>query len=169
MTDAQIFNKIKYLIFDVDGVFTDHQMLVTDDGHFLRRMSTRDGYAIKCAATAGIQMAVITGGQSIGVEKRLRAVGINIIHSDIHDKGPVFQSILDQEGWAAEQALYMGDDILDIPCMKLAGVSACPADATQEVLEICDFISPRKGGEDCVRDLIERILKPRGLWPTFNS
>lgn len=168
MTENQIFRNIQYLIFDVDGVFTNHQMLVTDDGHFLRTMSTRDGYAIKCAAAAGLGMAVITGGKSIGVEMRMRATGIDIIFTDVHDKGPIFQSILEQEGWPEDQVLYMGDDILDLPCLKLAGVSACPADATSEVLDFCDFISPRNGGEDCVRDLIERILKPRGLWPNFD-
>ena len=163
------FEHIQYLIFDVDGVFTDHQMLVTDDGHFLRTMSTRDGYAVKCAATAGIEMAVITGGKSIGVVNRLRAVGIDIIYTDVHDKGPVFQEILHEKGWSPEKVLYMGDDIPDIPCLQMAGLSACPADAVEEVVSICQFVSPRKGGEDCVRDLIERILKPRGLWPTFSG
>ncbi|HLU93937.1 MAG TPA: HAD hydrolase family protein [Membranihabitans sp.] len=162
--ENQIFNNIQYLVFDVDGVFTNHMILVTDDGHFLRNMSTRDGYAIQRAAEAGLKMAVITGGTSIGVEKRLRAAGIDIIRSGIHEKGVVFEEILEQEGWPADQVLFMGDDMLDIPCLKLAGVAACPADAIREVLEISDFISPRKGGEDCVRDLVERILSSRGQW-----
>ena len=161
------FETINYLVFDVDGVFTNHQMLVTDDGHFLRMMSTRDGFAMKCAAIAGIQMAVITGGKSKGVEMRLRSVGVDIFHSDVHDKGPVFQKILENEGWPVDPVLYMGDDVPDIPCLQVAGLSACPADAIPEVVKICDFISPRLGGEDCVRDLIERILTPRGLWPTY--
>lgn len=164
MIDNQIFNKIHFLVFDVDGVFTDHKMLVTDDGHFLRTMSTRDGYAIKRATDAGLKMAIITGGTSIGVEKRMRAVGIEIIYSGIHEKGSVFQSILDQESLQASETLYMGDDIPDIPCIEMAGVGACPADAIPEVKAVSDFISPKNGGDDCVRDLIERILSSRGLW-----
>ena len=164
MTDEQIFKNIQYLVFDVDGVFTNHMILVTDDGHFLRNMSTRDGYAIKRASEAGIKMAVITGGTSIGVEKRLRANGVDIIHSGIHEKGSVLETIMQQEGWPVDQVLYMGDDMLDISCLRMAGVAACPADAIRQVREICDFISPRNGGEDCVRDLVERILESRGQW-----
>lgn len=164
MTDDKIFENIRVLVFDVDGVFTDHNMLVTDDGQFLRTMSTRDGYAIKRAVDAGIKMAVITGGTSVGVEKRFRSLGVDIIHSGIHEKGSVFQAILDEEGWSVEEVLYMGDDIPDMDCIRMAGVGACPRDAVKEVIAVSDFISPKNGGDDCVRDLIERILSSRGLW-----
>ena|SRR5665811_2192540 len=164
MTDEQLFEKIRVLIFDVDGVFTDHKMLVTDDGQFLRTMSTRDGYAIKRAVAAGLQMAVITGGTSIGVENRFRGIGVDIIHSGIHEKSSVFQALLEEEGWTAEEVLYIGDDIPDIECIEMAGVGACPADAIKEVKAVCNYISQKNGGDDCVRDLIERILGSRGLW-----
>lgn len=164
MTDDKIFEKVRVLIFDVDGVFTDHKMLVMDDGKFLRTMSTRDGYAIKRAVEAGLEMAVITGGTSVGVEKRFQSLGVDIIHSGILEKKAVFQSLLDEEGWAAEEVLYIGDDIPDIDCIRLAGVGACPRDAVREVKAVSDFISPKNGGDDCVRDLIERILAARGLW-----
>jgi len=164
MTDEQLFEKIRVLIFDVDGVFTDHKMLVTDDGQFLRTMSTRDGYAIKRAVAAGLQMAVITGGTSIGVENRFRGIGVDIIHSGIHEKSSVFQALLEEEGWTAEEVLYIGDDIPDIECIEMAGVGACPADAVKEVKAVCNYISQKNGGDDCVRDLIERILGSRGLW-----
>lgn len=164
MTESNIFESIKVLIFDVDGVFTDHMMLVTDDGQFLRTMSTRDGYAMKRAIEAGLKMAVITGGSSIGVENRFRGLGVEIIHSGIHQKGEVFETLLEEEGWAAEEVLYIGDDIPDIECIEMAGVGACPKDSVSEVLAVSDFISPRNGGDNCVRDLIERILGARGLW-----
>ncbi|MBY5957282.1 HAD hydrolase family protein [Membranicola marinus] len=164
MTEAYNFESIRVLIFDVDGVFTDHQMLVTDDGQFLRTMSTRDGYAIKRAIEAGIQMAVITGGTSIGVEKRFRGLGIDIIHSGIHQKGVVFEALLKEEGWSPAEVLYIGDDIPDIECIEMAGIGACPKDSVPEVLAASDFISDKNGGDDCVRDLIERILGARGLW-----
>ena len=164
MNVDEIFEKIQVLIFDVDGVFTDHKMLVTEEGHFLRTMSTRDGYALKRAVEAGLQMAVITGGNSMGVEKRFRGLGVEIIHSGIHNKGGVFRSLLDKEGWSAEEVLYIGDDIPDIECIGMAGIGACPADAIDEVKKAADYISEKNGGDDCVRDLIERILGARGLW-----
>ena len=164
MTENQIFNPIRVLIFDVDGVFTDNKMLVTDDGQFLRRMTTRDGYAIKRAIAAGLQIGVITGGTSIGVENRFKSIGVKHYYSGILEKGIVLRSLIKKEGWTASEILYIGDDIPDIECIEMAGVGACPADAVKEVKAISDYISPKNGGDDCVRDLIERVLDSRGLW-----
>lgn len=164
MKDMALFDNIKILIFDVDGVFTDNKMLFTDDGHFLRTMSARDGYAIKQALEAGFEMAVITGGTSKGVEKRMRSLGIEHIYTGIQEKGSVFRQLLHEQNWHAEEVLYIGDDIPDRECIVMAGVGACPADAVKEIIAVSDFVSTKIGGDHCVRDLIERILSARQQW-----
>lgn len=158
------FQKIKILVFDIDGVFTNTQFLITEAGDFLRTMNTRDGYALRLAQEAGLTMAVITGGDSVGVEERFRNFGVGIYRSRVLDKGPAFRDMIEEYGWDREEILYIGDDLPDIPCIEMAGIGACPADAVPEVLSVSDFVSPKKGGEYCVRDLIERILKSRNKW-----
>jgi len=165
MTKSNLFEKIKILVFDVDGVFTDTRILISENGDFLRTMNTRDGFAIKLAKRAGIQMAAITGGISKGVENRLRTLGINIIHTGIMDKKPIFEKLIKEQNWNPEEILYIGDDLPDIPCLLLAGVAACPADAVPEVKAVSDFISSKNGGDFCIRDLVERILKEQDKWP----
>lgn len=165
MTKPNLFKNIKVLVFDIDGVFTDTRILINENGDFLRTMNTRDGYAVKLARRAGLQMAAITGGISKGVENRLRALGIEIIHSGIMDKKPVFEKMISDHGWNPEEILYIGDDLPDIPCILLAGTGACPADAVPEVKAVSDFVSSKNGGDFCIRDLIERILKEQDKWP----
>lgn len=164
MTKDNIFKNIKVLIFDVDGVFTDTRFLVNEDGSYVRTMNTRDGYAMKRAHHAGIKMAVITGGTSKGVEDRLRELGAEWIYSGVHDKKPVFEQLVAEQNWDLAEVLYIGDDIPDLPCIRMAGIGACPKDAVPEVLAASDYISSRNGGDFCVRDLIERILKKQNLW-----
>lgn len=165
MKDSSLFKNIKTLVFDVDGVFTDTRIMISEKGEFLRTMNTRDGYAIKLAKRAGIKMAVITGGTSIGVQNRLKDLGIDHIYSGVLDKKPVLEKIVSEQGWSLDNLLYIGDDLPDIPCIMMAGIGACPADAVPEVKAVSDYISTKKGGDFCVRDLIEQILKHQDKWP----
>lgn len=165
MKDSNLFANIKTLVFDVDGVFTDTRIMISEKGEFLRTMNTRDGYAIKLAKRAGIKMAVITGGTSTGVEKRLKDLGIDFIYSGVMDKKPVLEKIVSEQGWDLETLLYIGDDLPDIPCIMMAGIGACPADAVPEVKAVSDYVSPKNGGDFCVRDLIEQILEHQDKWP----
>jgi 3-deoxy-D-manno-octulosonate 8-phosphate phosphatase (KDO 8-P phosphatase) len=162
----EIFTKIKGLVFDVDGVFTDSQMLVTEQGEFLRSMNTRDGYAVKCALAAGLKLCVITGGSSTGVARRLQMLGIASVYTRVEHKLPVFHEWVEKEGLAMEEVLYMGDDLPDWEVMHAAGMTCCPADAVPEIREISAYISPFKGGQFCVRDVIEKTLRAQGLWTT---
>lgn len=162
--DVQIFKDIELLILDVDGVLTNTEILITEEGHLLRTMNTRDGYAMKRLIKAGIDIMVITGGRSKGVVSRLSNVGVKKIYTDIHDKKKVLNQIIEESAVPVGRMAYMGDDILDMECIKTVGLGCCPADATREVLEISQFVSNKKGGKGCVRDLIERILKSKDLW-----
>ena len=133
-------------------------------GEFLRNMSTRDGYAIKKAANSEILVFVISGGSSESMRKRLEFLDVKEIHMSVKNKVEVLESILKKYSLTKEQALYMGDDIPDYHLIEKAGVGACPFDAAQEIRAISDYVSPKKGGEACVRDLIEQTLKVQQNW-----
>lgn len=164
MDNLAVFRKIKTLIFDVDGVMTNSQLLVTEAGELLRSMNTRDGYAIKKAIKEGYRVIIITGGSSKGVIKRLQGLGVQEIHAGIQDKKVVFTELVKRHGVDAASSLYMGDDLPDVPVMRLVGLPVCPYDAAQEAIEISQYISPKNGGQGCVRDVIEKVLKLAGKW-----
>ncbi len=158
------FSGIWAIVFDVDGVFTDGRLLVTEEGHLLRTMSTRDGYAIKRALAAGIKIAVITGGNSEGVRKRLSGLGIEEVYLGVADKLPVLRSLSEAWGIRREAIAYVGDDMPDYACMKWSGMAICPADAVSEIQILSHYITAAKGGKGCVREVIECILKEKGKW-----
>lgn len=161
------FKSVRAFVFDVDGVFTDNSLLVTDQGELLRTMNVRDGQAIKWAVKAGFEFCVITGGRSPGVVSRLSALGVQEIYSNMQDKWPPFKQFLDRTGFSAQDICYMGDDLPDLPVMRKVGLPVCPNDAVPEVLDIAEYISPYKGGHGCVRDVLEKVLKLQGKWPVY--
>lgn len=155
---------ITTFIFDVDGVLTDGTITITTDGEMLRTMHTKDGFAIKTALQAGFHVCVISGGTNEGVRKRLLGLGMTDIYLGIHNKVDQLDEYLDIYNIKAENVLYMGDDIPDLPVMKLVGLPTCPQDAVQEIKAICKYVSHKLGGKGCVRDVIEQVLKVQGKW-----
>lgn len=169
MSDLQALKKITTFIFDVDGVFTNSQLLITEEGHFLRTMNVRDGYAVKVALQQGFNMMVITGGSSKGVSNRLKGLGISQVYSGVWNKGEVFTKILDEHQLVSEEILYIGDDIMDIECIQRSGMGVCPQDAAIEVIEIADHITRAKGGQGCVREVIQQVLELQDKWQPLRS
>jgi len=167
MTEAHYQDQlpeIQALVMDVDGVFTDGSILLTESGEYLRQMSVRDGYALRQAIKAGIQVFIITGGNSIGVRDRFLALGAQEVHLEAHAKLPIMQDIATRRDLDLSRTIYIGDDILDIECIKAAGVGMCPSDAAPEVRASADIVLPIGGGKGCVRLLCEQVLKARNLW-----
>lgn len=165
-----LFDKMKTIrafVFDVDGVFTNNNLLVTESGELLRVMNVRDGQALKWAVRAGYHTSVITGGRSEGVKKRLLELGVHEYHSGIEDKWSAFQSILKAAGIRASEVAYLGDDLPDLPVMRRVALSCCPADATPDVLAVADYVSPVHGGHGFVREVLEKIMRIQGRWPEF--
>lgn len=156
--------RVKAFVFDVDGVLSDGRVHVTEKGEQLRTMSVKDGYAIKKALNNGYLVAIISGGTSEGVKLRLNFLGITEVHLSIKHKWPVFEEILKRHQIHPDEVLYMGDDIPDIPVLKMCGIATCPEDAVAEVKEICHYVSHKKGGYECVRDVIEKTLKVNNQW-----
>lgn len=164
MNQLEKFRDVRTFFFDVDGVFTDSNLLITEKGELLRTMNVRDGYAVKRALNAGYQIVIITGGSSEGVKLRLQSLGIEDVFSGVSKKIEVFQRYLDRSGMDPQGILYMGDDLADREVMQKVGFPACPADAVPEIRSISDYISPYPGGHGCVRDVIEKTLKLADKW-----
>jgi 3-deoxy-D-manno-octulosonate 8-phosphate phosphatase (KDO 8-P phosphatase) len=158
------FSRITTFVFDMDGVLTDGSVLVMPDGEWVRRMHIRDGYVLQLAIRKGYQVWMITGSSSLPVTERLQKLGITEVHQQVKDKATVLQALLDKHQVDASQVLYMGDDIPDLEAMRMAGLSACPKDAARDILDMAAYISPWKGGEGCVRDVIEKVMRIQGNW-----
>ena len=156
--------KIKTFIFDVDGVLTDGKFLINSDGELLRSFDTKDGYAMKCALVKGFKIAIITGGRNEAVRERFKELGVIDIYLGAHHKLDAYQDLMDNYDLNPEEILYIGDDIPDIPVMEKVGLGCCPADAASDVKAMADYVSHKKGGEGCVRELIEQVLRVQGKW-----
>jgi 3-deoxy-D-manno-octulosonate 8-phosphate phosphatase (KDO 8-P phosphatase) len=157
---------ITTFIFDVDGVLTNGKVLITSQGEMYREMDTKDGYALKCALVQGYRVCIISGGTNEGVRNRLKALGIYDIYLGAHHKQEPFQDLMDSYDLKPEEILYMGDDVPDIVVMEQVAVAACPNDAVSDVKEIANYVSHKKGGEGCVREIIEQTLRVQGKWLT---
>ncbi|WP_298479927.1 HAD hydrolase family protein [uncultured Maribacter sp.] len=155
---------ITTFVFDVDGVFTDGTVQVTTSGEMLRTMSVKDGYALKVAIKKGYNVCIISGGTNEGVKSRLEGLGVKTIYMGAHLKMVPLKEYLEANNIDAKNALYMGDDMPDIPPMEFVGLPTCPQDAIPEVKAVSKYISHRNGGNACVRDVIEQVLKVRGDW-----
>ncbi len=160
-------NHITTFIFDIDGVLTDGKVYISNEENLTRSMHTKDGFAIKTALKKGYRVAILSGAQDANVIRRLEYLNIPDIFIKVDNKLPVYESYLKEKNLSPKEVLYMGDDIPDIPVLRKVGLSAAPRDAVQEVLDTVDYISHKNGGETCVRDVIEQVLRVQGKW-TFN-
>ncbi len=167
MTDKsykEYLNHITTFIFDVDGVLTDGTITITTTGEQLRRMNIKDGYAMKTAVDAGYNVCIISGGSNEGVRKRLQGLGIKDIYLGAHNKVIQYEEYVNNYNLKADEIIYVGDDIPDHPVMSLVGLPCCPQDAAIEIKAISKYISHKKGGKGCVRDIIEQVMKVQGKW-----
>lgn len=162
--DHSKFNHITTFIFDVDGVFTNSNLLVTESGELLRTMNTRDGQGVKYALQQGYRVAIITKGNSRGVRVRLEGLGIPHVYDCLETKIEAFNEYVAEVGVSTEEILWMGDDVPDLALFPHVGVAACPRDAISDVISRADYIAAAKGGEGCVREVIEKVLRIRGDW-----
>jgi 3-deoxy-D-manno-octulosonate 8-phosphate phosphatase (KDO 8-P phosphatase) len=165
----EYLNQITTLIFDVDGVLTDGTINITTDGNMHRTMHTKDGFALKTAVDKGFHVCIISGGTDEGVRKRLKGLGITDIHLGAHHKTETMNSYLKDNNILQENVLYMGDDIPDLYVMQEVGLPCCPQDAVPEIKGVSKYVSHKKGGKGCVRDVIEQVLKVQKKWLVENN
>lgn len=156
--------RVKAFVFDVDGVLTNGEVLVTEEGEQLRSFYIKDGYALQLAVKQGYPIAIITGGKSLGVKLRLEGLGIKDVFIDASHKTMILEQWMQKNNIQPESVLYMGDDIPDIQAMTMVGFASCPADAVEDIKAISHYISPVKGGKGAVRDVIEKVLRLQNKW-----
>ena len=157
-------SKVKAFVFDVDGVLSDAKIYLHPGNELMRSMNIKDGYAIHYAVRKGYPVSIITGGNSAAVEERFKYLGVKDIYLRSKDKTEDLKDFLLKYDLSHENILYMGDDLPDYPVMKQVGFPTCPSDAVEEIKSISIYISDKSGGEGCVRDVIEQVLRLQGKW-----
>jgi 3-deoxy-D-manno-octulosonate 8-phosphate phosphatase (KDO 8-P phosphatase) len=156
--------RLALLLFDVDGVLTDGTVLLHGDGTESKLFHIRDGTAIVLAHRVGLLTGVLSARQSATTVQRATQLGMRVIVQGVHDKRVEFDRICAEHGLAADQVAYMGDDLLDLPVLVRAGISAAPADASAEVRARVDVVTRAEGGRGAVREFVEHLLRARGEW-----
>ena len=157
---------IKAFIFDVDGVLSLDTTPLNAEGDPMRTANVKDGFAIRNAVSFGYPVGVITGGYMQSVRKRHENLGVKYYYDKVRDKVDSLNDFISKTGIEAKNILFMGDDLVDYRIMLEVGVPVCPKDAVPEIKAISKYISDKKGGEGCVRDVIEQTLRAQGKWFT---
>jgi len=156
--------RVRGFVFDVDGVFTDGGIVVTPDGDFMRKYNAKDGYAVQYAIRCGYKVAIITAGRGRCLDVRFEMLGVTHLFTNCHNKAEALKEFLADTQLDPAEVIFMGDDIPDMEAMQMTGLPVCPADAVPDIIEISCYVSQYKGGEGCVRDVVEQVLRARGDW-----
>lgn len=157
---------ITTMIFDYDGVLSDGRILFSDDGHQMRNGHVKDGFAIQLAQKLGFRIAIISGANTPGMQIRCNLLGIENSFLGIHNKIEIYNQFKSDHNLRDSEILFMGDDIPDYMIMEQVSIACCPADAAIDIKNIAHYISHLKGGEGCVRDVIEQVLRSQDKWLT---
>lgn len=164
MVTEQQLAKIRLLALDVDGVMTDGSIIIGQEGELCKHFDARDGMGISLALRHGIQVALITGRHSEIVLHRAMELGISSVYENVIYKGKTLEQASKELDIPLEETAFMGDDLNDLPAFGRAAVTFAPADAAPEVRQRAMLVSDHNGGRGAVRDVIERILKAKGMW-----
>jgi 3-deoxy-D-manno-octulosonate 8-phosphate phosphatase (KDO 8-P phosphatase) len=154
----------RLLVLDVDGVLTDNRLSISEDGRQAMNFHVPDGAGIRWLIEHGIQVAWISGRNSKVTAMRAAELGVSEVHGGIRDKASCLQQVLDRLSIGASDAVYVGDDLIDLPPMALVGVAVAVADAHPVVQEAACWVTGRAGGQGAVREVCEWILKAHGVW-----
>lgn len=160
----EILTRVKAFVFDIDGVLSLQTINLNSFGVPNRTVNLRDGYAVQLAVKKGYHVAVISGSNAREYRKRLKNLGVNDIYLNSRSKISHFNEFLKRYNLQSSEVLFMGDDIPDHEVMKAAGIPVCPSDADSEIRQVAVYISDKKGGEGCVRDVIEQVLRLHNKW-----
>ena len=154
--------KIEFLLLDVDGILTDGRIFIDGYGNELKTFHIHDGHGIVLLKKSGIGVGIISGRSSRSVEYRAKELNITEVYQGITDKVSVYKQIAGKYNLTDEQVAFMGDDLIDLPLLRIVGFSATAADAVREVREVVDMISDKMGGGGAVREVTDFILKAKG-------
>jgi 3-deoxy-D-manno-octulosonate 8-phosphate phosphatase (KDO 8-P phosphatase) len=163
----KLFNKlkkIKLIIFDVDGVLTDGRIIIGSNNTEYKNFNVRDGTGVTLGRYAGLEFAIISGRYSKTISIRAKELGIKYVFQNVVEKIKAYEKLKKKVKLNDDEICFIGDEIIDIPIMEKCGFSAAPKDCTEEIKICADYICKHKGGEGCAREVIELIIKARGLW-----
>jgi 3-deoxy-D-manno-octulosonate 8-phosphate phosphatase (KDO 8-P phosphatase) len=155
---------IKAFIFDIDGVLSLQTISLNIFGVPNRSVNLRDGYALQLAIKKGYSVGIISGSNAKEYLKRLKTLGVTEVYLNSQSKLGHYSNFKKKHNLNDSEILFMGDDIPDLQVMKQVGVAVCPADADSEIKQVAAYISDKKGGEGCVRDVIEQVLRLHNNW-----
>lgn len=165
---AKRARRLRLLLFDVDGVLTDGRicLLSMPDGtaQEMKIFHSHDGAGLKLARVMGLRTGVITGRDSAATTRRAREAGMEFVFQKRAKKLPAYQEILRQAGLTDAEVAYMGDDLPDLPVLVRVGLAMAPANAAPEVKRVAHYVARLRGGEGAAREVIEAILRARGVW-----
>ena len=156
--------KIKLLVLDCDGVLTDGRIIMLPDGDETKAFDVKDGHAMVMAQRAGLRIAIISGRQSSVVRARAKELGVAHLFEMAWVKTEPYEKVLAEEELNDEAVCYVGDDVVDIPLLRRAGLAVAVADAVEETKEYSHIVTTRRGGRGAVREVIQLILKAQGKW-----
>lgn len=156
--------KIRSVIFDVDGVLSSETILLSADGEPLRTVNIKDGYAIQLACKRGLHIAIITGGNTSAIRKRYEGLGVMDVCMKAEFKLEIYEKLCDKYGFGDDEVIYVGDDIPDYEIMSRVGCACCPKDACDEIKAVSLYVSSRTGGHGVARDILEQVLRAQGKW-----
>ncbi len=152
---------INLFAFDVDGVFTDGRIYISDSGVESKDFHTHDGYGIRQLIETGVEVAIISGRNSAAVEQRMLDLGIDNIKLGCNDKVLAFEEIITKIGIKASECGYAGDDTLDIPLLNIVGLPVTVQNAHPEVKKICKYTTIKTGGHGAVREICDLLINAR--------
>lgn len=154
--------KIKLVVFDVDGVLTDGSIIIGDDGQEYKAFNSRDGHGMKLLQYTGVEIAIITGRTSKTVEHRMQGLGINHVYQGQRIKLPAFEKLIAELGLSPDQCAYVGDDWVDLAIMSRVGLAVAVQDADPLVKKHAHWITPSAGGKGAAREVCEMIMEAQG-------
>jgi len=154
--------KTRIVIFDVDGVLTDGRLYITESGEEIKAFHSRDGHGMKMLQSTGIEIGIITGRTSNIVSHRMGELGIKHVYQGRRDKLPAFQELLTKLNLSADETVFVGDDVVDLPIMVRAGLSVAVSDAHPLVKQYAHWQTNNPGGKGAARDVCELIMQAHG-------
>jgi 3-deoxy-D-manno-octulosonate 8-phosphate phosphatase (KDO 8-P phosphatase) len=158
-SSAELASRVRLMIFDVDGVFTDGSLYFSAEGDTMKSFNSLDGHGVKMLQKIGIQTAIITGRKSGIVNARAKELGITHLFQGVEDKTVALEELLAKAGVSAADCGYMGDDWPDLAVMRRCGFAAAPANAHPEVIQRVHWVAEARGGHGAVREVCDAILR----------
>ncbi len=165
----KIARNIRLLILDVDGVMTDGSIILDNEGNEFKLFHVRDGHGIKMLVKAGIWVAIISGRQSRVVERRARELGITDVYQKCRSKTAALDRITRKYGLSDDEVAYVGDDVVDVPILRRAGLPIVVNDAADETKKFAVMVTKNRGGRGAVREVCDFLLRSKGIWKSVTE